>query len=272
MAVWLRVKACIEQTLANRLLAALGPADRQHLLADADFVDLSASTVLGLGGATLSHAYFPTTCMISLLAPESLDKRLVLGLTGYEGVYGGACALGIYSTAFDAVVTGAGQAWRIEAERLAQHGRDSQDLLRLLSHFLYVELRQLGTQAICSHFHPLRQRLARCLLMTQDRMRSPDLWLTHDDLSHMLGARRAGVTVAAGELQALGIIRYTRGHIFIARRAQLLGQSCDCYLQDQQMYTEVMDTLVEPELVPAGDESRARPHRGGGGAGRPGPD
>ena len=163
--VWPRVERCIEQTLANRLLAALEPADRHKLLADAVFVDLSASTVLGLGGATLTHAYFPTTCMISLLAPDSLDKRLVLGMTGYEGVYGGACALGIYSTAFDAVVTGAGQAWRVDAERLAQHGRDSQDLLRLLSHFLYVELRQLGTQTICSHFHPLRQRLARCLLM-----------------------------------------------------------------------------------------------------------
>lgn len=237
-----RAKACIEQTLANRLLAALGPADRQQLLADATFVDLGASTVLGLGGSRLAHAYFPTTCMISLLAPRSQNKRLVLGLTGYEGMYGGACALGIFSTAFDAVVTGAGQAWQIDAERLAAHGRRSQALLLLLSHFLYVELRQLGTQAICSHFHPLRQRLARCLLMTQDRVRSTDLWLTHDDLSQMLGARRAGITVAAGELQALGLIRYTRGHIFVARRAGLLAQACACYGQDQLIYSSVMDT------------------------------
>lgn len=240
MAVPPHAKACIEQTLANRLLAALGPADRQRLLADAIFVDLGASAVLGLGGTELVHAYFPTTSMISLLAPQSRDRRLVLGLTGYEGVYGGACALGIFSTAFDAVVTGAGQAWKIDAKRLAAHGRSSPALLRLLSRFLYVELQQLGTQAICSHFHPLRQRLARCLLMSQDRMRSTDLWLTHDDLSQMLGARRAGVTVAAGELQALGLIRYTRGHIFIADRTQLLTQTCECYLQDQQIYSQVM--------------------------------
>ena len=132
MAVLPHAKACIEQTLANRLLAALGPADRQHLLADAVFVDLGASAVLGLGGTELVHAYFPTTSMISLLAPQSRNKRLVLGLTGYEGVYGGACALGIFSTAFDAVVTGAGQAWQIDAKRLAAHGRSSPALLRLL--------------------------------------------------------------------------------------------------------------------------------------------
>ncbi|MFC7461069.1 Crp/Fnr family transcriptional regulator [Hydrogenophaga defluvii] len=247
MAVPPCAKARIEQTLANRLLAALGPADRHHLLADAVFVELGATTVLGLGGTALAHAYFPTTCMISLLAPESGDKRLVLGLTGYEGVYGGACALGIFSTAFDAVVTGAGQAWQIDAGRLAAHGRSSPALLRLLSRFLYVELRQLGTQAICSHFHSLRQRLARCLLMSQDRMRSSDLWLTHDDLSQMLGARRAGVTVAAGDLQALGLIRYTRGHIFIADRAQLLTQTCACYFQDQTIYSQTMWTPTPAE-------------------------
>jgi hypothetical protein len=234
-------KACIEQTLANRLLAALAPAHRHSLLADAVFVDLEASAVLGLGGTALAHAYFPTTCMISLLAPQTQHKRLVLGLTGYEGAYGGASALGIFSTAFDAVVTGAGQAWQIDASRLAEHGRTSPDLVRLLSHFLYVELRQLGTQAVCSHFHPLRQRLARCLLMSQDRLRSPDLWLTHDDLSQMLGARRAGITVAAGALQALGLIHYTRGHIFIADRAQLLTEACACYFQDRQIYSEIME-------------------------------
>ena len=237
----LRTKARIEHSLANRLLAALGPADRQRLLADAHCVDLGETAMLGLGGTLLTHAYFPTTCMISLLAPQSDNKRLVLGLTGYEGVYGGACALGIFSTAFDAMVVGAGQAWKIDAASLAAHGRDSPELLRLLSHFLYVELRQLGTQTVCSHFHSLRQRLSRCLLMSQDRMRSSDLWLTHDSLSQMLGARRAGVTVAAGELQAMGLIRYTRGHIVIADRGQLLTQTCGCYLEDQSTYSEIMD-------------------------------
>ncbi|WP_342130345.1 Crp/Fnr family transcriptional regulator [Hydrogenophaga sp. OTU3427] len=217
-------------------------------MADAVFVDLGASAVLGLGGATLGHAYFPTTCMISLLAPQTRDKRLVLGLTGYEGVYGGACALGIFSTAFDAVVTGAGQAWQIDADRLAAHGRTSDGLLSLLSHFLYVELRQLGTQAICSHFHSLQQRLSRYLLMSQDRMRSPDLWLTHDDLSEMLGVRRAGVTEAAGELQALGLIRYNRGHVYIIDRSNLLTQACTCYLQDQLIYSHVMNSSSDRQV------------------------
>lgn len=233
-------KACIDQTLANRLLAALGPTDRRRLLADAVFVELETATVLGLGGAALTYAYFPTTCMVSLLAPQCGNHRLDLGLTGYEGAYGGACVLGVFATAFDAVVSGTGNAWKIEATTLAEHGRHSKDLLRVISHFLYVELRQLGTQATCSHFHPVRQRLARCLLMGQDRMRTDDLWLTHEELSLMLGVRRAGITVAAGELQGLGLIRYMRGHILIADRHGLMAQACTCYQQDLDVYQEVM--------------------------------
>lgn len=87
-----------------------------------------------------------------------------------------------------------GIACKIEATRLARHGRDQPQLLRLVGHYLYVELRQLTMQSVCSHFHALPNRLARCLLMSQDRLRSRDLWLKHEQLAHMLGARCAGVT------------------------------------------------------------------------------
>jgi len=187
-----------------------------------------------------THAYFPTSCMISLLAPAQDGKQLNLGLTGYEGVYGGACALGIFASAFGAVVSAAGLAWKIEADRLARHGRDHPQLVRLVSHFLYVELRQLGLQAACNHFHPVLQRLTRYLLMSQDRMRSRDLWLTHDHLADMLGVRRAGVTEAAGQLQRLGLIHYNRGHIYITDRPALLRASCGCYQQGRAIYRQAM--------------------------------
>lgn len=235
-----RLKACINHTLANRILRQLEPHDRQGLLAQAELVELSASTVLGEGGMLQSHAYFPTTCMISLLAPTLDGKRLNLGLTGPEGLYGGGCALGIFVSACGAVVSAAGMAWKIEATRLARHGRDHPHLVWLVSHYLYAELRQLGLQSVCNHFHPLQQRLARCLLMSQDRMRSRDLWLTHEHLAHMLGARRAGVTEAAGWLQQQGLIHYNRGHIFIADRPALLQASCSCYQQSRAIYNQAL--------------------------------
>ena len=187
-----------------------------------------------------SHAYFPTSSMLSLLAPTPNGKRLSLGLTGNEGVYGGACALGVFASALGAVVSAPGMAWKIEAARLARFGRDHPQLVRLISHFLHVELRQLGLQTMCNHFHPLLQRLARCLLMSHERVRTRDLWLTHDQLANMLGARRAGVTEAAGELQRLGLIQYNRGHIFIADRPGLIKVSCDCYQHSRAVYTQVM--------------------------------
>lgn len=203
-------------------------------------MELRPSTVLGDSGAPQTHAYFPTSCMISLVAPTLDGKRLNLGLTGHEGVYGGACALGIFVSACGAEVSAGGMAWKIEATRLARHGRDHPQLLRLVGHYLYVELRQLALQSVCSHYHALPQRLARCLLMSQDRMRSRDLWLTHEHLAHMLGARRAGVTEAAGQLQEQGLITYHRGHIYIANRPALLKASCSCYPQGRAIYHHAM--------------------------------
>lgn len=196
--------------------------------------------MLGEGGAIQSHAYFPTSCMISLLAPTLDGKPLNLGLTGCEGVYGGACALGIFVANFGAVVSAPGMAWKIEATRLARHGREHPQLQRLVSHFLYVELRQLGLQTACNHFHPVQQRLARCLLMSQDRVRSSDLWLTHELLADMLGVRCAGVSEAAGQLQRLGLIHYHRGHIYITNRTGLLQASCGCYQQGRVVYRQAM--------------------------------
>lgn len=229
-------EACINHTLSNRLLKRLEPSHRQALLDQAELVELTPSTVLGEGGAPQTHAYFPTSSMVSLLAPALHHKRLNLGLTGHEGVYGGASALGIFVSAFGAEVTAAGMAWKIEATRLARLGCDHPQLVRLISQFLHVELRQLGLQTLCNHFHPLQERLARCLLMSQDRMRSRDIWLTHEQLAHMLGARRAGVTEAAGQLQQQGLINYNRGHIFIADRPALQQASCTCYQQGRAMY------------------------------------
>ncbi len=214
--------------------------ERQRVLSDATFVDIPAFDVLGKAGARQTHACFPTTCMISLMPQHTSGNGFEVGLIGFEGVLGAGGALGVPTLAFDAVVQGSGQAWRIGVSALARHVAASPVLGDVLTRYLYVQLAQMGGRAVCSRFHSLQQRLARCLLMSEDRLRSPDLLMTHDSLSHILGARRAGVSVAAGVLQTQGLIRYSRGHIVVLDRAGLLASSCACYAQDVATYDKFM--------------------------------
>lgn len=238
----------IDQSLANWLLSALPVAERQQLLAHATFVELAAAQVLGTAGRPLHHVWFPTSCMISLMPRPTGGASIAVGLVGPEGVLGAGRALGIAASTFNAVVQGAGHAWRAEPHALAQQVLRSRKLGALLTRHLSVQIAQLGRQAVCSRFHSLPQRLARLLLMSQDRLASPDLLITHETLASLLGARRAGVTVAAGLVQQRGYIRYSRGHILVLDRAGLKTVACSCYAQDLATYE---NTLGVPR-VPAG--------------------
>ena len=167
-------------------------------------------------------------------------------MIGYEGVFSAGCAQGESTSAFDAVVTSEGQAWRVKAHDLACHGQRSPALSALLSRFLSVELAQLGLLVACGRYHSLVQRLARYLLMSQDRLRAPDILITQNALAQVLGERRrASVTVAAGALQKRGFIRYTRGHILVLDRNGLLDTTCACYAQGWAMYKNLMGDAAE---------------------------
>lgn len=234
------VRASIDHSHSNLLLERLAPEERRLLLADSELVELQSASILGSAGRRLTHAYFPTTSVISLLTPHIEANHLGVGTIGFEGVFGGGSALGIAVSVFDAVVTGVGDAWCIEVGKLAHHGRKSARLTNLISRFLVVELSQVGSVAVCNRFHTLRQRLSRCLLTTQDRLHSTDLYLTHHTLSNILGVRRASISVAASELQSLNLIRYTRGHIVVIDRARLLLSACACYQWERINYEMIM--------------------------------
>jgi len=106
--------------------------------------------------------------------------------------------------------------------------------------YLYTELGQMGALAACGQFHVLEQRLARLLLMCQDRMRAPDLEVTHESLAHILGVRRASVTLMTGLFQSRGLIQHSRGHMLVVDRPGLLATTCECYARDLAFYEQVM--------------------------------
>lgn len=236
----------IEQSHANRLLSKLKQSERSLLLDQAVSVDLDSGQVLVCAGQPLSHAFFPTSCMISLLSIHLKPRTLEVGQIGFEGVLGASSALGVSASAFDAVVTGAGRAWRIPLPVLREQCLQSRALSLLMVRFLYAELGQMGALAACGQFHRLEQRLARLLLMCQDRMQQPDLEVTHESLSRVMGVRRASVTILAGLFESRKLIHHRRGHMVLTDRAGLLATSCTCYAQDLAFYEQVMSETMPP--------------------------
>ena len=220
----------------NHLIALLPRRDRLSLLAACEPVQLEAGTVLCEPGEATRHVYFPKDCFISLVTAVEGEPGLEVGMVGREGMLGAQLALGVRAIPLHALVQGAGTAWRIAAAPFRRALSDSKALQLSLNRYVYVLMAQLATSAACTRFHRVEPRLARWLLMTQDRAHSDSFHLTHELLAHLLGVRRVGITGAACDLQRHGLIRYRRGDITVLDRAGLEAAACSCYAADRRAY------------------------------------
>lgn len=216
--------------LENQLLAALFTEKYQRLLSALEPISLSRATILHESAETVAQVYFPYgSTLVSLVTPMEDGSFVEFGLVGREGVVGVAAFLGGSNTNHRAIVQVAGNAFRLRAELLRAEFDQSEELHSLLLRYTQALLTQAAQAAACYRLHPLEERLARWLLMAQDRMESNELPLTQESISQMLGCRRSGVTVAAGALQEVGLIRYSRGRITILDRHGLENTCCECY-------------------------------------------
>lgn len=182
--------------------------------------------------------------MVSLLLPLDGARQCAAGHLGFEGMVGAGAGSGVPALAFDAVVSGAGQAWRIRLDVWRHQCETSRSLRTVIARYQYAQLSQLGTMIACVHFHPLAQRFAGLLLASSTHLRTRDIEMTQAGLARLLGVRRAGVSVAAGMLQDRGVIRYARGHIVVLDSSALLAQSCGCFAKDLRTYERVMSGLL----------------------------
>jgi CRP-like cAMP-binding protein len=225
---------------ANRILAALPSKERLQFIKNCERVELTVPDVICEPGERIRQVYFPIDSFISLLTPIDGSVSLEVGLVGSEGMFGIPLVLGVNDSPLQALVQGSGTAWQMDAAPFRQELDRSTALQRVLNRYVHVLMAQLAQTAACTRFHLVEARLARWLLMTQDRAHSDNFRLTHELLAHMLGVRRVGITKAAGFLQKRKLISYTRGHITILDSRGLESVSCGCYRADKEAYERVL--------------------------------
>jgi len=224
--------------MQNHLIELLPRVAQRRLLVLCEPVELVLSQTLCEPGTLTQEVYFPTEGFISLVALNKGVAALEVGMVGREGMLGAQLVLGVDTVPLSALVQGPGLAWRIGKAAFRTELAQSIALQRVLQRYVYVLMTQLAAAASCLRFHVIGPRLARWLLMSQDRAHADRFRVTHEFLAYMLGVRRVGITTAAGALQRAGLIEYRRGQLVVLDRAGLEAAACSCYAADRLTYRQ----------------------------------
>jgi hypothetical protein len=224
----------------NNIIQLLPRKDRVRILAVCEPVLLTIGNVLGEMGSTTRHVYFPTTAVISLIMPVDDTLGIEVAMVGNEGMLGTHLMLGTSTEPLRMVIQGSGFAMRLGSTAFRRELATNSRFLQFVQRYLSVRMAQMASSAVCMHVHLIKPRLARWLLMTQDRTSAERFHVTHESLGSMLGVRRVGVTMAAGLLQRHGLIQYSRGEVIVIDRAGLEAQACSCYESDRALYASAM--------------------------------
>ena len=231
--------------LQNQLLAALPQPEWKRWRGHLEAVNLSLGQVVYESGAALTHVYFPTTAIVSLLYVMENGASAEIAVVGHEGIVGISLFMGGESTPSRAVVQSAGKGFRMPAAAMKNEFNRAGPVLHLMLRYTQALITQMAQTAVCNRHHSLDQQLCRWLLLSLDRLQGSELLMTQELIANMLGVRREGVTEAALKLQQVGLIRYARGRIEVLDRAGLEQRTCECYAVVKKEY----ERLLPPKLT-----------------------
>jgi CRP-like cAMP-binding protein len=232
--------AAVIDLQSNHLLAALPRDSSQRWMAQLESIDLPLGSVLYESGGELSHVYFPTTAIISLLYVMEDGASAEIAVVGNEGIVGISLFMGGQSTPSRAVVQSAGKGFRLSAPLMKAEFDRAGFVLHLFLRYTQALITQMAQTAVCNRHHTLDQQLCRWLLLSLDRLQSNQLVMTQELIANMLGVRREGVTESALKLQSAGLIRYARGQITVLDRTGLEKRSCECYAVVKKEYDRLL--------------------------------
>ena len=224
----------------NYLFHSIPSEEWERLLPLIEPVDLPLGKVLYEPGMKMSHVYFPTTAIVSLLYALENGSSAEIAIVGNEGIVGISIFMGGESTSSRAVVQSAGKGYRIKSSVILAEFNRGGPLLHLFLRYTQALITQMSQTAVCNRHHTLDQQFCRWLLLSLDRLTSNELIMTQELIANMLGVRREGVTEAALKVQKAGFIKYSRGHITILDRVGLERRTCECYQVVKDEYSRLL--------------------------------
>jgi len=224
----------------NHLFHSIPLNEWERLLPHIEKTKLPLGTVLYEPGMKMSHVYFPSTAIVSLLYALENGSSAEIAIVGNEGVVGISIFMGGESTSSRAVVQSAGEGYRIKSSILLEEFNRAGPVLHLLLRYTQALITQMTQTAVCNRHHTLDQQFCRWLLLSLDRLPSNELLMTQELIANMLGVRREGVTEAALKVQKAGLIKYARGHISVLNRLGLEKRTCECYQVVKSEYDRLL--------------------------------
>lgn len=213
----------------NHLLAALDDDSKSRIYPSLELTTMPLGRAIYESGDKLSHVYFPTDCIVSLIYEMEDGATAEIAVIGNEGMVGIAVLTGGESTPSRAIVQSAGYAYRLTGKATMKEFNRHGEMLVLMLRYTQSLFTQMAQTAVCNRHHSIDQQLCRWLLLSMDRLSNNQLVMTQDLIANMLGVRRASVSDAAGKLQNLDVIQYKQGHITVLDRPKLESLCCECY-------------------------------------------
>jgi CRP-like cAMP-binding protein len=223
-------KMSAQQTpMQNHLLAALPKEIFERIAPHLELIPMPLGEVLYESGGQLHHVYFPTTAIVSLHYVMENGASAEIAGVGNEGVVGISLFMGGNTTPSRATVCTSGYGYRLKARLMMEEFNRAGPMMRLMLRYTQALITQMSQTAVCNRHHSMEQQMCRWLLLTLDRLPTPELIMTQELIASMLGVRREGITETAGDLQRSGLISYRRGHITVLDRCGLESRTCECY-------------------------------------------